>query len=136
MYETKTMEKAYKVELIYPDLSYKVIGILFDVFTGLGYGFKEKHYQKAIETTLKQLGIDYKKELPVRVDYKGKFITTLYLDFLIDDKIVLELKQGNRFNKSDIEQVYQYLKAANLKLGILARFTSSGVKFLRILNIR
>src|SRR3989344_2176214 len=135
MYETKT-RKTYKAELIYPDLSYKVIGILFDVFMGLGYGFKEGHYQKAIEIALKQLKIDYKKDLPVRVDYKGNFVTTLYLDFLIDNKLVLEVKQGNRFNKSDIEQVYKYLRATSLKLGLLARFTKSGVKFMRILNIR
>ncbi|MCH8330027.1 MAG: GxxExxY protein, partial [Bacteroidetes bacterium] len=59
---------------------------------------------------------------------KNNFITTVYLDFLIESKIVLELKQGDRFYKKDIEQVYNYLTATNLQLGILARFTKSGVK--------
>lgn len=125
----------YKSDLLYPDLSYKIIGILFDVFTELGYGYKENQYQKAIEISLKTAEIIYKKELPIKITFKNTFITTIYLDFLIDNKIVLELKQGNFFNKKDVEQVYNYLKSTNLKLGILARFTKSGVKFKRIINI-
>ena len=125
----------YKSDLLYPELSYQVVGILFDIFIELGYGYKENQYQKAIEVALKSLKLDYKRELPVKISYKGEFVTTVYLDFLIDSKIVLELKQGNRFNKKDIEQVYNYLKATKLKLGILARFTKSGVKFMRVVNI-
>jgi len=125
----------YKSDLLYPELSYQVVGILFDIFTELEYGYKENQYQKAVEVALKSLKLDYKRELPVKISYKGEFVTTVYLDFLIDSKIVLELKQGNRFNKKDIEQVYNYLKATKLKLGILARFTKSGVKFMRVVNI-
>ena len=93
--------KLYKSDLLYPELSYQIVGILFDIFTEMGYGYKENQYQKAVEIALKSIKIDYKKELPVKISYKGKFVTTLYLDFLIDSKIVLELKQGNRFNKKD-----------------------------------
>ena len=125
----------YKSDLLYPELSYQVVGILFDIFTELEYGYKENQYQKAVEVALKSLKLDYKRELPVKISYKGEFVTTVCLDFLIDSKIVLELKQGNRFNKKDIEQVYNYLKATKLKLGILARFTKSGVKFMRVVNI-
>ena len=125
----------YKSDLLYPELSYQIIGILFDIFTEMGYGYKENQYQKAVEIALKSTGIEYEKELPVKISYKGKFVTTLYLDFLIDSKIVLELKQGSRFNKKDVEQVYNYLKSTNLKLGIIARFTKSGVRFMRIVNI-
>lgn len=57
-----------------------------------------------------------------------------YLDFLVEDKIVLEIKKGNYYSKKNIEQVKQYLKVTNLKLAILANFTPSGVKFLRVLN--
>ena len=125
----------YKSDLLYPELSYQVVGILFDIFTELEYGYKENQYQKAVEVALKSIKLGYEKELPVKISYKGEFVTTVYLDFLIDSKIVLELKQGNRFNKKDIEQVYNYLKATKLKLGILARFTKSGVKFMRVVNI-
>lgn len=73
--------------------------------------------------------------MPVKLTYKSDYLTTNYLDFLIENKIILEIKQGNLFNKHDIEQLYNYLKATRLKLGILARFTRSGVKFKRIINL-
>lgn len=126
----------YKKDLLYPELSYQVIGILFDVFTNLGYGYKENQYQKAIEIALSSIPLDYKSQLPVIVSFKDKFVTTVYLDFLIENKIVLEIKRGNMFLKKDIDQVFNYLKAINLKLGILARFTKDGVKFKRIINIK
>ena len=125
----------YKKDLIYPELSYQIIGILFDIFTALGYGYKEKQYQKAVEEALRSLSIKHKRELPLQVTYKGKRLTTVFMDFLIDEKIILELKQGNRFNKDDIEQVYNYLRASGLKLGLLVRFTRQGVKFMRIVNL-
>jgi len=128
--------KISKPDLIYPELSYKIVGILFDIFSSLGYGFGEKQYQKAIEIALKNLNIKYKKELPIKIFYKDNFLTNNYADFLIDNKIILEIKKGNFFNKKDIEQVFNYLKVYNVKLGILARFTRSGVKFKRIINIK
>ena len=54
----------------------------------------------------------------------------------MEDKIVLELKTGDRFSRQDIEQIYSYLKINNLKLGLLVNFTSRGIKFKRILNIK
>lgn len=58
-----------------------------------------------------------------------------FIDFLVENKIVLEIKKGNRFSRRDIEQVYAYLKLTNLKLGIIANFTNNGIKFKRIINL-
>ena len=135
MYEI-TKKNFYKPDLLYPELSYQIVGILFDIFLNLGYGYREIQYQKAVEIALNNADISYKKELPIKFLYKNQFLTTNYLDFLIENKIILELKQGNLFSRKDIEQVYNYLKASNLKLGILARFTKSGVKYKRIINIK
>ena len=126
--------EVYKRDLLYPELSYEIIGILFDISNEMGYGYKEKQYQKAIELGFKIAGLKCEKELPVRIEYKGKYITTVYLDFLVEDKVIVELKQGNKFYKKDVQQVYNYLVSADLKLGILARFTKDGVRFMRIVN--
>jgi len=67
--------------------------------------------------------------------FQEEVIGKYYFDFLIEDKIVLELKRGDYFSKQDIEQIYRYLKINNLKLGILARFSSKGLLFKRIVNI-
>jgi len=58
-----------------------------------------------------------------------------YFDFLIDGKIILETKVRNYFSKKDIDQLCSYLKVKNLKLGIIAHFTKTGVKFKRIVNL-
>lgn len=127
--------KLRRQDLIYPELSYGIMGILFSVGTEMGYGYKEKSYQKAIENSFKDAGIKYEKELPVRINYKGKPIGILYFDFLVEGKIVLEIKVRNYFSVKDINQLYSYLKARNLELGILAHFTKSGVKYKRVVNL-
>ena len=58
-----------------------------------------------------------------------------YFDFLIDKKIILEIKVGNYFSRKDIQQLFAYLKVSGLQLGIIAHFTSSGVKYKRVVNI-
>jgi len=123
-------------KLLYPELSYRVVGILFDVYNELGYGYQEKYYERAIETELKSKGINYKKQLYVPLEFKNQKIGNYFLDFLIEDKIVLELKKGDRFSKKNIDQVYGYLKVKNLKLGIIAQFSSTDLKFKRIVNIK
>ncbi len=123
-------------DLIYPDLSYKVIGILFDVWSNVGIGHKENFYQKAVSAGLKLEKLRHKEQLPAKIYYRDKFIGIYYFDFLIEDKIILEIKVRNFFSKKDINQLFSYLKAQNLKLGIIAHFTRTGVKHKRIVNIR
>lgn len=122
-------------DLIYPDLCYEINGILFNIFKELGSGHKEKYYQNAIFNTLINKGYQVQRELYIPLNYQGNKIGSYYLDFLINEKIVLEIKKGDYFKKIYIDQIHQYLKSTNLQLGILAQFTSSGVRTKRILNI-
>lgn len=128
------MEEEGKV--VYKELSYELVGILYDVYNELGYGHPERYYQKAIADELKRHNLPFKQQVPFSLKYKGQIIGRYFLDFLIDDKIVLELKKDGRFPKKNIEQVKSYLQATNMKLAILANFTPEGVKFLRVLNIK
>ena len=123
-------------DLIYPELSYQIIGILFEIYKELGSGYQERYYQKVVATELKRCGLKFKEQVSVPLIYKGQRIGNYFLDFLIEEKIILEIKRGERLSGKNIEQVYAYLKAANLKLGIIANFTKEGVKFKRILNIK
>lgn len=129
-------EEPYKGKVVYPELSYKIVGILFDVWREIGYSHKEKYIQSAIESALQNNNIVFKRELKSDLKFKDDKIGTYFLDFLIDNKIVLEIKKRNYFSKNDIEQVYNYLKTTGLQLGIIAHFTKDGVKFKRILNIK
>lgn len=120
-------------KIIYPELSYTIVGILFEVYNKLGYGLKEKSYQVAIATNLEELKIPFKQQLPVKFIYKGKVIRKLFLDFIIDDKIILEIKATDYFNKENITQIYEYLKFKGKKLGIIANFTKRGIRSKRII---
>ena len=111
------------------------MGILFGIWTELGYGHKEKIYQSAAEGEFRSAGLKFQRELPARIVYKNNPVGLYYFDFLIDDKIILELKVRNYFSQKDIDQLYSYLKAKNLKLGLLAHFTKTGVKCKRVVNI-
>lgn len=124
------------IQLVYPELSYKVVGILFSAFNELGYGYQEKYYQKAVAKILRENRIEFKEQVYAPLEFKGERIGGYYLDFLIYNKLILEIKKSDRFAKSNIEQVYAYLKRFNLKLGIIANFTKSGLKFKRIINIK
>lgn len=122
-------------EPIYKDLSYKIVGILFDVHNEVGFGYQEKYYQRAIAQAFVQRGIPFREQLPFNLTYREQIIGRYYLDFLIDDKIILEIKRGNHFSRRNVYQVTGYLKRTGLLLAILANFTSSGVKFMRLLNL-
>jgi len=125
-----------KGKVVYPELSYKIVGMLFDIWREIGYSHKEKYIQNAIENTLKKNNILFERELKSDLKFEDDKIGTYFIDFLIDNKIVLEIKKRNYFSKNDIEQIYNYLKTTGLKLGIIAHFTKDGVKFKRILNIK
>ncbi len=123
-------------DLIYPELSYQIIGVLFEIWTKLGFGYKEKIYENATAEGFKNAKLKFEEQQPVKIYYKNKLVGMYYFDFLIENKIVLEIKVRNYFSKKDITQLYSYLKAKNLNLGIIAHFTRTGVKFKRVINLK
>ena len=131
----RVKQEPKRKDLIYPELCYQIIGILFAVWTEMGFGHKEKIYQNSIEHAFTESNIKFRRELPAKIQFKGKDVGVYYFDFLVEEKVVLEVKVRNFFSKKDIVQIYSYLKAVKLKLGIIAHFTRTGVKFKRIVNL-
>lgn len=130
----KQINKEEKV--IYPELSYKIIGCLFEVYNECGGGHRENYYQNAIKHELELKTIKFKEQVMVDLKYKDKIIGKNFLDFLIEDKIILEIKVGEYFSKNNLKQILDYLKSTKMKLGIIANFTNDGLKFYRVLNIQ
>ncbi len=123
-----------KKDILYPELSYNIVGCLFDVQNTIGHGHKEKVYESAVAEAFRQKGIKYEEQLYVPVVFGEKNVGRYYFDFLVENKIVVELKVGDKYTKRDIEQVLCYLRVNGISLGIIARFTSRGVIIKRIVN--
>jgi GxxExxY protein len=121
-------------DLIYPELSYKLVGLAYNVFNELGHGHLERIYQKAYAKELKEADITFKEQAPYQVIYKEEVIGNNFLDFLIEDKVIIELKRSDFHSKKYIDQISNYIKVSNLKLAILINFTSNGVRIKRIVN--
>ena len=126
--------KLKRNDLLYPELSYKINGVLFEVFRQIGSGHQEKYYQKAVSAGFKKEKIKFKEQYYAPLICFDEQVGKYFLDFLIEDKIVLELKRGQFVSIKVINQTKGYLEALKLKLGILACFTSSGVVVKRVLN--
>lgn len=127
--------KLRRKDLIFPELSYKIIGILFEVYNEMGYGYQEKYYQKAISDRLKETSLFFREQVPVRITFNDNKIGQYFLDFVIENKIVIEIKKMDKFLKGNIDQTYAYLKSTKLKLGILVNFTKKGLQYKRIVNL-
>lgn len=120
---------------VHSALSYQIIGVLFEVYNKLGYGHSESVYQKALAIAFSYAGLKYVEQLYSPVVFKERVVGKNYLDFCIEDKVVLEIKKGDYFVKAHIEQVYRYLRSKNLQLGILAYFAPRTVHIKRVVNL-
>lgn len=123
-----TNRKREDSKLIHPELSYIITGICFDIHNNLGRFAKEKQYCDLLEEKLKELNIPYKRE------YKFKDSGNI-LDFLIDDKIVLEVKSKRLILKEDFYQIQRYLQVLDKKLGLIVNFRNRYLKPVRVVKI-
>ena len=112
-------------KLVLPELSYELNGILFKVHNELGRFLNEKQYADAVEKILKANKIKYERE---------KVLDRNKIDFLVENKIILELKTKRMLLREDYYQVRRYLEVLGLKLGILVNFRDKYLKPRRILN--
>lgn len=121
-------------DLIFKDMSYKITGLAFEIDNLIGYGQNEKVYADAMERLLTRENIKFQREIYSPIKIEGQVVKKLFFDFLIDDKIIIELKANDINYKQVCAQLFKYLKSSNKKLGIVFRFTKGGVRHKRIPN--
>lgn len=106
----------------YSDLTGKVIGAAIEVHKNLGCGFKEIIYQRALSTELERLGLGFVREYDKNINYKGEVIGSRRLDFLVEDKVLIEIKALEKLEDVHQVQLLNYLKIYELEVGLLINF--------------
>jgi GxxExxY protein len=128
---TKTV---YKNDLIHPELSYRIIGSAFEVFNEIGGGHKENIYQKGMNISFKNCQLNFKEQVYYPVTFKNNILGKNFFDFLIGEKIIVEIKSLSRFTKAHFDQVLRYLQVSKLQLALLITFGQEEVKYKRVVN--
>lgn len=110
-----------------PELSYKIQGAVYNVANKYGSGLKEQIYQKALEEELFKNKISFEKQKRINIYSidSGKILGVYVPDFVIENKIVLEIKASTFTTKQDISQQISYLKASIYEIGYLVNFNTS-----------
>ena len=123
------------MNLLYKHESYEIIGAAMETHKQLGNGFLEAVYQEALAIEFQNRKIPFKKEFRLDISYKGQLLSKHYIaDFICYDKIIIETKAVKELSGIDEAQVINYLKAADLKLGILINFGSQSIEYKRLVR--
>jgi GxxExxY protein len=109
-------------ELLHEKLTGSILGAFFEAYNGLKYGYLEHLYLLALERELLTRGHRVVRELAVRVMYKGEELGFQRLDMVVDDLVIVEAKSTFALDKSATRQLYNYLHATNLEVGLLLHF--------------
>lgn len=117
---------------LYKDLTYQIIGAAMTVHSALGSGHPEEIYQKALEQEFRISKIPYEPQKAVTITYKDVQVGLRYLDFVIDDKIILEIKSVNNLNSDHEFQVLSYFAATSYPLALLINFGKSKLEYKRL----
>jgi len=121
-------------KLLYKELSYNIVNAAIQVHNVMGPGFAERIYEEALCLELNARNLPFERQKVVDVFYMKKKIGEYILDMVVDAKVILELKAASEHNPLFEAQLYSYLKASGLKLGILLNFGTQRLTYKRIVN--
>lgn len=131
---TKFNNSMIKEEYKYSDITEKIIGCAMKVHNTLGNGFQEVIYQRALAIELEKTKLFFTRELEMPIYYENIEIGTRRVDFLIEDKIILELKAVTSLDKVHLAQALNYLEAFKLEIGLLINFGNKRLEFKRLIK--
>lgn len=110
------------------EITYRINGAVYEVNRTLGAGFLEKVYERSLVVELERLGFDVCSQVPIPVFYKETLVGDY---FVVDNRVIIELKAVSQLNKCHEAQLLNYLKATRFKVGLLVNFTSENAQIKR-----
>ena len=121
-------------EFLHKDLTREIIGAAMEVHRTLGCGFLESVYEEALAVEFGLRNVPFERQKPLDVFYKEKSVKQFVCDFLVAEVVLVELKAIKQLTEVEIAQLLNYLKATNLKLGLLLNFGASSLQYKRVIN--
>jgi len=103
-------------------LTEQIIGIFFDVYNELGYGFLESVYREAMRLALTQAGLRVNTEVPVPVSFRGIVVGVFRADLIVNNTVLIELKSCEQIVRQHESQIMHYLRATPIEVGLLMNF--------------
>jgi len=120
--------------MLYSDTTEKVIGVALEVHTILGSGFLESVYEESLAFEFEMQQLDFERQKPIEVIYKGRSVKQFFCDYVVDGKVLLEIKAIKKITGIEQAQVINYLKATGLKVGLLVNFGAGSLEYKRFVN--
>lgn len=121
-------------ELLFGDLTYRVIGLGMQVHTTLGHGYLEKVYENSLMVLFRKAGIFAEQQIPIKVHFEGEIVGDYCADILVERKLILELKVADRIAPIHKAQTLNYLKATGLELALIMNFGAPSFEHHRLIN--
>lgn len=120
--------------MIEDQLTYQVIGCAMNVHNTLGNGFQEVIYQRCLSIELNKAGIAHQREVEQDIYYQNVHVGTRRADFIIEKRLVVELKALIRLEDVHLAQAKNYIVAYNFEIGLLINFGAKSLEYKRIYN--
>jgi GxxExxY protein len=114
-------EESYK----HSDVTDKIIKAFYIVYNRLGYGFLEKVYENSMMIELAKIGLNVRKQIPIKVHYDGIDVGNYFADLIVEDVVIVELKAEGGIIEEHEAQLTNYLKATEIEVGLLLSFGKS-----------
>jgi GxxExxY protein len=109
----------------------RIIGVFYEVYNELGFGFLESVYREAMRIALDQAGFQVEAEVPVPVSFRGRLVGVFRADLVVNGKVIVELKTAESISKAHETQVLHYLRASTMEIGLVMNF-GSDARFRRV----
>ena len=126
------IEDEHPDKLLHRAITEAIIGAAFDVHSGLGYGFLERVYQRALQVELSRRGFSAEIERRIQVKYKGVIVGDYDADLIVSGSVVVEIKVNPQYDIRDEAQLLNELKATGLKVGLLVNFSRTKLEYKRL----
>lgn len=107
---------------LHHELTEAIIGLFFDVYNSLGYGFLEKVYENALSIALRRAGFQVVQQQAIQVYFQGEVVGSYVADLIVNRKIILEIKVVKKIGDAHIAQLDNYLRATDAQVGLVLNF--------------